>query len=114
MIKYGKTGGFSVVEFLVICCVIFILIGTFSIYANKLLHEAQELALKHELAAVRMRLKLFEILYDKKPKSIQEFFEAEKGRLDDQGNLLDPFGNKYIYDLKKHIVISSTPGYENW
>ena len=38
----------------------------------------------------------------------------EKLSLDDEGNLIDPFGNPYVYDPKLGKIRSSTEGYRSW
>jgi len=99
--------GFSILEFLIICCIIFILIGTFGIYANRILKEARESALRYELAGFRQHIKLFNILHRRNPGSIYEFFG-------DDDKLVDPFGHVYIYNPIEGEIRSSSSGYENW
>jgi type II secretory pathway pseudopilin PulG len=38
----------------------------------------------------------------------------EKLSLDDEGNLIDPFGSPYRYDSKQGRIWSSTEGYRSW
>ncbi len=38
----------------------------------------------------------------------------EKVSVDEDGNILDPFGNPYDYDPDTGMVRSPTPGYGNW
>ncbi|MFQ5585810.1 MAG: prepilin-type N-terminal cleavage/methylation domain-containing protein [Thermodesulfobacteriota bacterium] len=38
----------------------------------------------------------------------------EKISLDAEGNLIDPFGNPYVYDSKLGKIRSSTEGYRSW
>lgn len=114
MIKFKTSKGLTFVEFLIVVCIIFVLIGTFSIFANRILRGSREVALKHELAALRLRLKLYYMLYEKQPQNIREFYDAKEGRFDKEGNLLDPFGNRYIYERENGMVKVSTVKYNNW
>lgn len=114
MLLLTKVKGFSIIELLIICCLVFILIGTFGVYANKILTGARENALKYELAGLRQYIKLFYILHKKSPKNIAEFCVQKSGRFDKEGNLLDTFGHKYIYSPLTREIKSSSAGYENW
>lgn len=114
MSKLQYKRAFSVVEFLIISCVIFVLVGTFTIYANRVLTGAKEVALKHELAAFRLNIRLYKILGKDIPYKIADFYEIKNIRFDKEGNLFDPFGNKYIYNSTTNEIKSNTPGYENW
>lgn len=114
MIKFKTSKGLTFVEFLIVVCVIFVLIGTFSIFANRVLRGAREVALKHELAALRLRLKLYYMLHENQPETISEFYDAKEGKFDKDRNLLDSFGNKYIYERENGTVKSGTAKYNNW
>lgn len=34
--------------------------------------------------------------------------------IDDEGNILDPFGNKYVFDPVGGRLFTTTPGFETW
>lgn len=106
--------GLTTVELLIICCIIFILIGTFGVYINKILVEAKETALKMELLNLKTNLRLYKILRNANPLEIKDFYKYEKDRADREGCLLDPFKNRYIYDAKLGEIRSCRKGYEMW
>lgn len=114
MITFFTNKGFNIVEFLITCCVIFILAGTFGIYANNVLLKTRETALKYELSALRQSLRLYKMLNQKSPEKISEFFDVRKERKNDYGNFLDPFGNKYVYYTENSIIVTTTDGYTEW
>lgn len=110
MTRYGLT----TMELLITCGIIFILIGTFGIYVNKILLESKEVALKIELLNLRTNLRLYKILHKTNPPEIKDFFKYEKDRADREGYLSDPFKNRYVYDAKLGEIRSSTRSYEMW
>ncbi|MBM3248612.1 MAG: type II secretion system protein [Candidatus Omnitrophica bacterium] len=128
-----KTLSFTVLELLiVVCLVIFVLIGLFAVFAGMHLKYAREAALRNELNNIRSSIELYRVIKKRLPEDLaslfsQEFtFKAPDGkiiknnflkpfRLDKKGDLLDPFMNRYIYYPKEHgRVITTTKGYENW
>lgn len=106
--------GLSTLELLITSCTIFILIGTFGIYINKILAESKETALRIELLNLRTNLKLYRILHNANPLEIKDFYEYEKDRADRDGYLLDPFKNRYVYDAGLGEIRSGTRGHEMW
>lgn len=34
--------------------------------------------------------------------------------VDDEGNILDPFGNRYLFDVESGRLFTTTEGYESW
>jgi type II secretory pathway pseudopilin PulG len=122
---------FTLLELIIACLVIFTLIGTFAIYANRLLAVARQQALQNELAAIRMAIEHFRIVYNKYPESLVQLVNKEltraspvaiippniflkSYRLDKEGFLLDPFLNRYQYNKNSGQVNSTTEGLEGW
>ncbi len=124
--------GLTFIEFLVIICLIFVLIGSFAVYANITLGAARETALQNELMNIRMALEHYRIINAKYPIDLSELYKKKvltsenftgiilseqfiKGaRLDKEGYLLDPFINRYGYNADEGRVYSKTKGYEKW
>ena len=121
----------TLVELLIVLCVIFVLMGTFAVYANITLKVAREIALQMELNNIRMSIEHYHTINGKFPEDLvtlikEEFtFRTSDGillhsnflkpfRVDKEGNLLDPFMNRYYYELEDGRVSSRTIGYENW
>jgi type II secretory pathway pseudopilin PulG len=91
----------------------------------------REVALRAELGNIRTAVSLYLILNRRLPKSLNDMVKEryllpyqeegvinraylETASVDKDGNPLDPFGNRYIYDEKMGMVKSSTKGYEGW
>ena len=130
--------GLTIIELVVTLCLIGILIGVVIPKYQRLAHEAQEAALKMGLANIRTSIRLFRILNERNPGSLNELIEqkvimpARSGgdyypvpatfdekylvaqTVDSQGRLLDPFGGHFVYDAVHGDVKASTKGYERW
>jgi type II secretory pathway pseudopilin PulG len=119
------------IELIIVLSVIFVLLGVFAQYALSALRIARETALRNELANIRTSVEHYYVVKGELPESLaglmtQEFdfknFDSiivrrpflEPFRVDKQGNLLDPFLNKYSYDKDKRRVYSQSEGYQNW
>ncbi len=97
----------------------------------------KETALTIELSTLRSSVNLYAALKGKLPESLKELSSEKvvlpksgvEGRdyevvfvgpfvesmsMDEDGNLTDPFGNRYLYDPETGRVSSSTGGYLNW
>ncbi len=126
-----KKCSLTVVELLIVLCVIFVCMGVFAVFAKINLKAARETALRNELNNIRMSIELYKIIEKRLPNDLislinQELvFKTKDGiimkkrflqpfRLDKNGNLLDPFMNGYIYEQKNGKVFSSTLGYARW
>lgn len=126
-----KKRSLTLVELLVVLCVIFVCIGVFAIFAKINLKAARETALRNELYNIRMSVELYKIIKGKTPSDLvglinQEFeFRTPDGimlkksflkpfRIDKQGYLLDPFMNRYSYNTRTGKVLTGTKGYEKW
>ncbi len=123
--------GRTVVESLIILSLIGILIWVFMGRYERVATATKEEALKMELHNIKLTIKLFTVMNRRYPSDIKEltrgrysialpegdFFEEEYIRglkLDEEGNILDPFGNPYSYDPQTGKIRSQTPGYEAW
>ena len=121
----------TLVEFLITLCVVFILFGTFAIYAKDTLKVARERALQMELNNIRLSVVHYRIVKGELPENLvalmnQEFTYIDpdgiilyenflrSSRVDEQENLLDPFLNSYSYSSRDGRVKSLTVGYESW
>ena len=121
----------TTVELIIAICAVFILVGTFSIYANITLKAARELALKNELINLRMSVEHFRIINARLPESLSELlkqrltigidsitikknYPVRAFRFDRDGNMLDPFMHRYGYDLETGKIYSQTKDYERW
>lgn len=123
--------GAGILETLLVCILMSILIGMVIPYYQRLAQEAKEAALQTSLSQIRKGVELYSVLQGHFPTDLKSlvnaryvipvrentFFSGEylrKQVLDDEGNLLDPFGNRYRYKPKNGTVNSETEGYENW
>ncbi len=105
--------------------------GIFAIYVNITLKTAREIALQNELLNLRMSIEHYRVINDCFPRELSDLLKKDltsKGpngilqkqkflqsfRTDKEGNLLDPFCNKYSYDNKSGKVWSQTKGYQSW
>ena len=121
----------TLIEFLIIICIILVLGGTFGTYLNITLKVARETALINELSNIRMSIEHYRIINGKLPENLpalikkgftlrnpdgiifgNRFLNAFK--VDKDGYLLDPFMNRYYYDVRDGKVRAQTKGYESW
>jgi competence protein ComGC len=130
--------GLTIIDALISLCLIGVLVGVFIPHYLRLAHEARETAIKMELANIRTSIRLFRMLNERNPGSLRELIEndvlipARIGKnqytgpiffnekylvaqaQDEQGRLVDSFGNLYAYDPVRGQVRTSTKGYESW
>ena len=129
--------GLTIVDAVITLCAIGILIGVVIPKYQRVAHEAQEAALKTELANIRISIRLFKIVNNRYPVSLSEMIEEKvmlpgrigadmytssfykesylmKNAVDSENNKLDAFGNLFKYDPYKGEVRTSTKGYEDW
>lgn len=128
--------GLTIVDAVITLCLIGILIGVVIPNYQRVAREAQEAALKAELANIRTSIRLFKMVNGRYPTSLREMIEkkvmmpAQLGggitgsifkesylmmnAVDAQGNKIDAYGNSFVYDSRRGEVNSSTKGYENW
>ncbi len=121
----------TVFELAVSACLIFVLVGIFGIYANLTLGAANKMALRNELSNIRMALEYYRIVNGRFPEELKELFKKdltsgrekssikkeyylEPFRVDEEGFLIDPFMNRYIYDRQNGWVYSRASGCQNW
>ncbi|MCX5701190.1 MAG: type II secretion system protein [Candidatus Omnitrophica bacterium] len=127
----GRRRSFTVMELIVVTCLLFILIGTFANYASYVLKIGKETTLRNELANIRMAVEYFRIINTRLPSDLMELVNKELTnskensiilqknyirpfRVNSQGYLLDPFMNRYIYTPWDGLVHSNTKGFESW
>lgn len=110
---------------IVVILVVGLLVGA-NIYYQRL--EARQRALFYQLQIIRNAINVHKIIEKRNPVSLTELahgiykFPGDKLTkkymtnvpFDKEGGLVDPFGNRYIYDHKTGWVRSATPGYEMW
>jgi competence protein ComGC len=128
--------GLTVVDAVIALCLIGILIGVVIPKYRLVAREAQESALKAELANIRTSIQLFIMLNNRNPASLHELMEKKvmlpariggglkgsfykesyllKNAVDAEGNKVDAYGNPFLYDSMRGEVRSSTKGFENW
>lgn len=132
----GSQQGITIIDALITLCLIGILIGVVIPRYQRLTQEAQKAALKSELSNIRTSIKLFHMLNQRNPDSLREMLEKQvilparigeglagsvykenyllHQAVDDDGNILDAFGNRYVYDPARGEVKTTTEGYETW
>jgi competence protein ComGC len=130
--------GLTIIDALISLCLIGILVGVVIPKYQRVAQEAQEAALKMGLANIRTSIRLFRVLNERNPRSLNELVEnavllpARSGTdpssspifldekylirqaQDSEGRLVDAFGNRYAYDPVRGEVRASTKGYERW
>jgi Tfp pilus assembly protein PilE len=128
--------GLTIIDAVITLCAIGILIGVVIPKYQRVAREAQEAALKTELANIRTSIILFKMLNSRNPASLREMIEKEvmlparigsgytgsifresylmKNAVNAEGNKVDAYGNPFTYDGRRGEVRSSTKGYENW
>ena len=129
MLKSNQRGS-TVLEAVLTCIVIGILIGIAVPYYHRLALEAKKVTLRAGLVNIRGGIGLYHALEQHYPTDLKslvhrkyllpvsneiisgEYLMAQS--VDGEGNLLDPFGNRYRYDSATGRVTSNTKGYENW
>lgn len=90
--------------------------------------DTKQRALTYELQIIRSSINLFKIVEKRNPRNLKELAaavytfpgdrETKKFLInvpfDNDGSLVDPFGNSFFYDANAGWVRSGTPGYEMW
>jgi len=122
---------FTVLELLLVTCLIATFIGVFAGYANIVLTISREEALQIELTNIRTAIYYFRIMNGRPPSDLAELMNKKLTgapfdskiiqqtflkafRVDKEGALLDPFFNPYLYEVGRGVVSSQTKGYESW
>jgi len=121
----------TLIEFMVAVGIIFIFLGVFATHAAIALRIGRETALRNELENIRMSIRYYRVVRGKLPESLIALMDQKisfedfggvllgKGflkpfRINQEGNLIDPFMNRYYYGKEKGVVYSLTKGYESW
>ena len=129
--------GLTIIDAVITICIIGVLIGVVVPKYERMAHAAQEAALKSALSNIRTSIQLFKMLNNRNPNSLKELIEknvmlpAKIGSdpytgsildqkylmlnaVDEKGNILDAFGNAFLYDNFRGEVRATTKGYETW
>jgi type II secretory pathway pseudopilin PulG len=130
--------GLTLLETLLTLCLIGVLAGVVIVKFQQVTQAAQESAVKAALVNIRTSIKLFKMLNSRNPHSLNEMIEKKvmlparvgsdkyagsiflkesylmEYAVDTEGNIIDAFGNPFIYDTSKGEVRSATKGYETW
>lgn len=118
----------NILEYAVIITVVLVvafLVGA-NIYYQRI--DTRQRAMYYELQMIRSGINLFKVVEKRNPKNLVELAKGiyrfpgdEETRkyltnvpFNEGGELVDPFGNEFIYDYKTGWVRSSTSGYEMW
>jgi type II secretory pathway pseudopilin PulG len=121
MVKKRSSCEFAVV-FIIVCLSVALAV---SLYAERSKIQKGNLLIQ-ELSTLRSGIQIYRLTTGENPASLQALATStydvdsiKKPYLEDfpqdkSGNLVDPFGNPYIYDPKKAWVKSQTKGFENW
>ncbi len=134
---FGNRNGLTVIDAVITLCAIGLLIGVVIPRYQRVAHVAQESALKMELSNIRTSIRFFKMLNNRNPHSLSELIEKEvmlparigsdpytgsildqkylmSITMDSKGNIIDSFGNPFVYDFSRGEVRSTTKGYETW
>lgn len=128
--------GLTIVDAVITLCLIGILIGVVIPKYKRVSREAQETAVRTELANIRTSIRLFKMVNGRYPASLREMIEKKimmparfgggyagsifkenylmKNAVDEDGNKVDAYGNPFHYDPQQGEVRASTTGYEDW
>lgn len=105
--------------------VVGVLVSSNVYYQNK---SGKQRTLFYQLQILRSSINLYKLINLKNPENLEalatEIYKfpgegltrryIENAPIDKNGNVVDPFGNKYYYDARTGWVRSSTSGYEFW
>ncbi len=69
--------GFTLIEFLAVICLIFVLIGSFVVYVNITLAAARKTALKDELMNIRMAVEYYHIVNARYPLELAALYKKK-------------------------------------
>lgn len=79
-----------------------------------------------ELSAIRAAVTLYADTNKAMPPNLETLMKStydvaganrpylESIQINAEGKLIDPFGKSYVYDAKRGMVSSASPGYEKW
>ena len=122
MVKKKRSSYEYVVVFVIVLLSVTLAV---SLYAERAKVQKGNLLIQ-ELSTLRSGIQIYRLFNNKNPASLEELTEStysvgsikkpylERLPLDKNGNLVDPFGNPYIYDPNGAWVKSQTNGFENW
>ena len=111
-VKYAaKRAAFTLMEVLVVAAILVILASVASVGVLKYLDDAKETAARTGVAKLEQAAAAFKISHGDWPTSLAELTIPEEGKPApiDQTELLDPWGNQYVYDLSNRHPTKLTP-----
>ena len=132
-----RQSGFTTLDAVITLCIIGLCTGVFITKYRSVEFAAKSVALKSELANIRSSIRFFRLMNNRPPANLRELLEKRAmlpGRVgtdtasgpvflnenylqheatDDKGNLVDPFGNTFIYDPARGVVKTSTKEFES-
>lgn len=131
MVRGYNEKGLGIIETIIVCLLIAIMFGILMPKYQMVAKEARETALKMGLTNIRSSIQLYSALNNKPPADLKDLLGKRyliptregtifndqylrTSALDNEGNLIDPFGNRYSYESKDGKVSSTTKGYEGW
>lgn len=131
MVRGFNEKGLGIIETIIVCLLIAIMFGVLMPRYQRVAKDAREMALRMGLTNIRSSIQLYIALNSKPPADLKDLsgkrflIPTKEGTiftdqylrasaLDNEGHLIDPFGNRYIYDPKDGRVSSQTKGYEGW
>jgi type II secretory pathway pseudopilin PulG len=123
--------GLTLLEFLIALFIIILLFGFFGAYAGDVVRVAREEALRNELQNLRLSVAHYYLIFQQFPAQLRDLQKKEltskaerdiiqhnnfieHGRIDQEGDFLDPFFYPYNYEAKSGRVNSASKGYESW
>jgi type II secretory pathway pseudopilin PulG len=123
--------GRTILENLLTIILVSFLLGFFAIYIEKTTKVAREYTLISELANIRSSIEVYAAINRKFPNSLNQLLEKQlilpfkdfkilkkdllkNISVDEHGNPLDPFGNKFGYNPKSGYVWTTTTSYGGW
>ena len=127
----------KIIDVIVSLCIIGVLFGIVIARYQRVYHEARKTALRSELTNIRSSIDLFRMLNGRNPRDLTELMEKNvvfparigqdsftgsiweqkylmSSAVDEDGIILDAFGNPFQYNPVSAEVRATTKGYEDW
>jgi len=131
-VRWRGERGLGALESLLLCGLVgFLIVAILTFYYERIVLEAKRTALRIDLGNIRLSTELYRALNDRYPRDLKDLvtqrylIPTREGRVfndqylknqtvDDNGDLIDPFGGRYRYEPKSGRVTSGTSGYQDW
>lgn len=126
--KVNRKHGYARIDTVIIIILVLLFTSVLLYFYQTIVVAARETALKTELGTLRLKIRIFRGLAGRYPDSVPEMLKRDNVNasfsnmkftdyfrsdlIDEGGNPVDPFGNRYIYENGK--IYSSTKNYEKW